>query len=397
MPGGGEQRELGFPRTRWQARMIPQLRRITTRGNYIPEIDGLRFIAIMAVVAVHIGGYWMVRAGRTYPAMSPLDADLYSVLQLGGYGVHLFFIISGFVLAMPFCKHAFAGGKPVNLGRYFWRRVTRLEPPYVVSMLGFFLLMPFFGKGSWAELWPHLLASLTYTHNLVYGEGSLINNAAWSLEVEIQFYLLMPLIASLLWLQKPIRQLVFGAAILLFSLYSLWVPDHWPKSILQYAQYFLMGILLCDLWTRVWQSTRRRYRDDLPGLMSWPLFMAVNLREPGVVSDLLNPWIMSALFFSALCGRVHGRILSLPLLTIVGGMCYSIYLLHGRVLATLIHGGLAKLVSFGSFTADYVATAAICLPAVIAVSTVFFVLVERPCMSPDWPTRLAAWIRRRRP
>lgn len=394
MPHERERTPPAFPGGAWGSVVISRLRRITTAGNYIPEIDGLRFIAIMAVLLVHIAGYWTVRAGRAYAAMSPLDSAVQSVVSLGGYGVHLFFIISGFVLAMPFCKHVFLGGKPVKLSQYFWRRVTRLEPPYVISMLAFFLFMPLFGKGTWAGLWPHLLASLTYTHNLVYGKGSLINNAAWSLEVEIQFYLLVPLIASLLWLPTVPRRLAFMAAIVVFSLHSLWVPCDWPTSILQYAQFFLMGIVLCDLWTNAWQASSRHYWGDVPGLVSWPLFIAVNLQQPAGVADALNPWIMAGLFFSALRGRLHGRVLSWPVIAVVGGMCYSIYLLHGRVLAFVIHGALAKAVHLGSFAADYSAVSAICIPAVIAVSAVFYVLVERPCMAPDWPARAFTAVQR---
>lgn len=370
-----------------------KLSRITTTGSYIPEIDGLRFIAIMAVVAVHIAGYWLVRAGRSYPAMSPIDSELHKVLQLGLYGVHLFFVISGFVLAMPFCKHVFLGGKPVDLSQYFWRRVTRLEPPYVLTMLVYFLFMPFFGKGSWGELWPHLLASLAYVHNIVYGEGSLINNVAWSLEVEIQFYLLVPLITWLLLLRQSVRRLALIMLILFFSLHSMWLPGHWPKSILQYAQYFLMGVILCDLWTTTWKKANRSSLADIPGLVAWPLFIAVNVHRPGPFADLLNPWLMAALFFSALRGLLHGRILSCAALTIIGGMCYSIYLLHGRVLAFVIHGVLARAVHLGSFAMDYCAVAAICIPAVVAVSAVFFVLVERPCMAPNWPTEVLRLLR----
>ena len=60
----------------------------------------------------------------------------------------MFFVISGFVLGMPFCKRTLADGPPVNLGRYFLRRLTRLEPPYAISLLIFFATMPLFGKNS---------------------------------------------------------------------------------------------------------------------------------------------------------------------------------------------------------------------------------------------------------
>lgn len=367
------------------SKILGHFRRVTTGGTYVAEIDGLRLVAIAAVVAVHVVGYWLGRAGRAYPGMSALDRGVESYVLLGFYGVHLFFMISGFVLAMPFCRHVFAGGKPVNLRRYLWRRVTRLEPPYVVTMLGFFLLMPLFGKGSWGELWPHLLASLGYVHNIVYGTGSVINNNAWSLEIEVQFYLLMPLLAGVLFLRPwPRRCLIAGLTVFL-SLNRLWLPPNAPESILQYGQYFLLGILLCDAWTTIWQAWHRRLSGDIPGLVAWPLFAWVNLRHSGVIADAVNPWLIAMFFTSALLGTFHGRVLSFGPIPVIGGMCYSMYLLHARVLAAFIHGVLAKLPSLGSFTADYCLVLPLAFAAVVAVSAVFFIVVERPCMNPTWP------------
>src|SRR4051812_39015821 len=96
-------------------------RRITTTGEYIPEIDGLRFIAITCVVFLHLGTYV---GNFGHP-----DIGIFSI---GGKGVELFFVISGFVLATPFVRYRLAGGKPVRLKPYFLRRLTRLEPPYLL-------------------------------------------------------------------------------------------------------------------------------------------------------------------------------------------------------------------------------------------------------------------------
>lgn len=353
----------------------------------MPEIDGLRFIAIMSVVALHTLGYWIVQSHRTYTTLTPADHVLQSVVGLGYYGVHLFFVISGFVLAVPFCKHAIAGGPPVSLSRYFWRRLTRLEPPYILSMILFYAFLPFFKHGSWADLWPHLLASLAYVHNIAYGYGSLINNAAWSLEVEIQFYLLVPLITLALRLPLVVRRMAFIGAIGFFSLHSAWLPTGSPKTILQFAQYFLMGILICDAWTLSWNGRPRSALADVPGILSCPLFLWMNLSHPGIWADAVNPWTMAMLFYSALRGTWHARLLGLGLVPIIGGMCYSIYLVHGRAIAFVVHGLLAKCQLFGSLLPDYLTVLLACLPAVLGVSAVFYLLVERPCMDPQWPQK----------
>lgn len=374
---------------------LAKLRRITTSGNYIPEIDGLRFVAIFGVVAYHTAGYWTSRAGRTYPPFTGIEGFLVPFIGLGFYGVHLFFLISGFVLAMPFCKHAFTGGKPVDLKAYFLRRLTRLEPPYVITMLVFFAMMPWFDKGSWTEMFPHLVASLLYVHNIVYGCGSLINNNAWSLEVEVQFYVLMPLVALVLFLPTNVRRASLAIAIAGFSLHRLWLSDGFPVTILQYAQFFLAGILLCDLWTNRARSAARDWRADLAGAIALAAFCWVNLQYfRGVATEVLNPWLLLVGCGATLWGKTFSRALTWGWIPLIGGMCYSIYLLHARILAAVIHGGLAKLPFFGVFLPDYVCVLAICAVAVFAGSGIFYWLIEKPCMNPEWP-RLV-WNRFRR-
>jgi len=377
-----------------RTRLAKLFRRVMTSGSYLPEIDGLRFIAIAAVVAVHVWGYWIRLESRPYPFYGVMDAALSSLLALGGYGVHLFFIISGFVLATPFCRHVHTEGPKVDLRRYFWRRLTRLEPPYVVSMLMFFAAAPFAEKGSWSALFPHLLASLGYVHELVYQEGSPINNNAWSLEIEIQFYLLMPALAMMLWLPAAARQSILSLLIFLLSANGLWLPPAAPRTILQYGQFFLMGVLLCDIWMTRWRDKPRTPTADIPGLVAWPAFIAVNTSVGGIVAGIANPWIMAALFYSALRGTLHSKVLSYGMIPLIGGMCYSIYLLHARVIAITLHLGGRLIPHTGTFWGDYtLAFLACCLP-VLLVSGCFFLLIEKPCMDPLWPQKTRDWIAR---
>lgn len=103
------------------------LRRITTSGKYIPEIDGLRFVAILSVVLFHVPGQ--------IPLGGPHTGLFWYVISNGKRGVELFFVISGFILAFPFASNILRGSKSVSLGSYFLRRVTRLEPPYIIAIL----------------------------------------------------------------------------------------------------------------------------------------------------------------------------------------------------------------------------------------------------------------------
>ena len=60
--------------------------------------------------------------------------------MVGFRGVELFFVISGFILGLPFAAHYLKGAAPVSLRKYYLRRLTRLEPPYIVALLVLFIL-----------------------------------------------------------------------------------------------------------------------------------------------------------------------------------------------------------------------------------------------------------------
>lgn len=257
-------------------------------------------------------------------------------------------------------------------------------------MFFFFALLPLMGKGSYLEIFPNLLASLAYVHNAIYQAGSIINNNAWSLEVEIQFYLLVPLLMGALFWKPFTRRSVMVIGVIIFSLHGLWLPVGFPKSILQFFPYFALGILFCEVRATTWANSGKTRLGDLPGLVAWPMFLWVNLLGSRLMADLANPWIIAMVFYSALYGVFHSRILGWSWIPIIGGMCYSIYLLHARILSLLLHYGFGKFALTGNFTADFLILLVGCLPPVILLSGIFYWLIEKPCMNPNWPSALRA-------
>ncbi len=161
------------------------LQRITRTGRYIPEIDGLRFIAIASVVLFHIGYAVTHRPGNLdFPPSLPFD-----IFSHGHRGVELFFAISGFILALPFAQCCLSSGRPVGLRSYYVRRLTRIEPPYVVALVVFYLAAVLMNtsdvsdSGFARSFWLRLF----YLNGLWTGQPPTLNGVTWSLEVEVQF------------------------------------------------------------------------------------------------------------------------------------------------------------------------------------------------------------------
>jgi peptidoglycan/LPS O-acetylase OafA/YrhL len=369
---------------------IRRLGRIITRGRrFIAEVDGLRFVAISAVVLYHLSQHTLTRhmAGAS---VQPGESLIPKILDLGHYGVQLFFVLSGFLLALPFAKWRLGlGGKP-SLRAYYLRRLTRLEPPYIVAMLLLFAGPPI--VASWMStgwsLWPNLLASLVYQHNLIFGQMSPINPVTWSLEIEVQFYMLAPALAVVFSIgnTKVRRAALFAfmlAVPLMRSFFPPWMESSY-NSLLWHVEYFAAGFLLADFYLLDWQeSPRHSLWWDLASLVGWPVLLAGLLEQR--LSCVFAPLMLLACV-GAFRGKVSSWLFSRPLVTVIGGMCYSIYLIHFRLLWAT--GRFAMRFLWGSsFIERFAIEALIAIPAILLVTIIFFVLLERPCMDPAWPTR----------
>ncbi len=166
----------------------PQLRprktwRLVQTGHFQPEIQGLRAIAVMAVVAYH---FWPTRLS-------------------GGYvGVDVFFVISGFLITSHLFREATKSGT-ISLAGFWARRIRRLLPAsllvLLVTLLGVFLWAP---KSTWETAARQIGASALYVQNWALA-GDAVDYSAqhndasavqhfWSLSVEEQFYVCWPLL-----------------------------------------------------------------------------------------------------------------------------------------------------------------------------------------------------------
>lgn len=371
------------------AGFLAPYQRITSGGQFIPEIDGLRFAAIFSVFIYHLAGD-VLRHSQAGAAGALRSNGLFLVTQVLNIGVPLFFVISGFILSLPFAQAQRGLKKPVSLKKYFWRRVTRLEPPYVLCLLLFFVLKIAGSRGSAARLLPHLAASIFYVHNQVFGRPSDIEYVAWSLEIEIQFYILAPLLASVFAISsKLIRRSVLVAAVLLASGVSALVSGdaRLELSLLGAAQYFLIGFLLAEIYLDKRLGRASSLWDGV-SIAGWCLLLFVLVSGPRVGMWCI-PWLILLLYIAAFRGPASNFLFTNRWITTIGGMCYSIYLVHNYAIAAT---GLFTE-RFGVqnvFAVRLLIQFLFITPVVLVVSALYFRFIERPCMRPNWPRQLAA-------
>ncbi|MDE2481431.1 MAG: acyltransferase [bacterium] len=148
-------------------------------------LDGLRGIAVLLVLWYHV---WEI---SWYPAPFPW---LQFVPETGFIGVHLFFFLSGFVIAYPFVRAAANGTSQPTWAHFAWRRAVKIVPSYALSIaiayaIGYAALVRW-NTTPWQELWTHALFIHTWWPQ-TYGS---INGVLWTLAVEVEFYALFPLV-----------------------------------------------------------------------------------------------------------------------------------------------------------------------------------------------------------
>ena len=227
----------------------------------------------MAVLLYHVQGFVAAKAATAGQGTTGL---LQRILGEGSYGVPLFFALSGYILCRPFL-----GGRQVSLKRYFTRRLSRLEPPYLISMVLVFAAKVWALNLAFSDLFPNLVASLFYGHNLIYGAHSLVNGVAWSLEIEWQFYLLAPLIFAIV-ARSPGFLRHAGLLILIgmggWAYAAGFEAD--PRIGLSLLRYF--GFFMAGVWVAVLDEDHPAFgRDsvlfDLLGVAAWACVLAALL------------------------------------------------------------------------------------------------------------------------
>lgn len=381
-------------------RLIRIFSRITSGARVLLEVDGLRCVAIMGVLIYHLNAQMWSECG------ADLKSDKVSywinyTCSRGNFGVPLFFAISAFILSLPLFRFYRSDGesgtkKSFGYGAYLMRRLLRIEPPYVICMLVMFAAYVVLDSKDVLSMGKHLLASLFYVHNIVYDQPSKVNGVAWSLEVEVQFYLLAPAMIYLISRFQPGRRRI---SVVLATL-ALCLPTTFVVgfSILTTLHFFSVGILMADIYCIHWkESPSLHRRHDLLTLIAMPLA----LLSPGdhavgtsaCVAKLAWVGAIAALFWGALRGTVTHWILTRWPVYLVGGMCYTIYLWHSAYWRRLWRWLTDRSVDT-YYPLYFLMWGGIFLVVIMISCAFLFLVFEKPFMRRDWPKAMVSHFRK---
>jgi peptidoglycan/LPS O-acetylase OafA/YrhL len=155
------------------------------RPLYFDTIDVLRGFAALSVVIYHLIEHLKWQA---FPVSGPLVW-----FRLGWMGVDLFFVISGFVIGLSAFAEIDKSGVNNFRKPFMRRRLARIVPLHYLTMLVFVVFVA--PELLFTHFWLNCLAHLTFLHNLDIRLHGAINGSNWSLGTEMQFYVLMLIIA----------------------------------------------------------------------------------------------------------------------------------------------------------------------------------------------------------
>ncbi len=335
-------------------------RRPPVKSVRLPELDLLRFFAALAVVLFHYAFRGHAADGLTemhVPALEP-------VARYGFLGVHLFFMISGFVILMT------AGD--ASFRKFVASRASRLLPAFWVCCTLSFAATLAFGGGRFTASWPQYLVNL-----LMLGGGfgqQPIDGAYWSLGTELRFYRLVAIVLLFRQIHRAERWLyVWLALTVLVEL----VPAIKLKGFLitDYAGFFIGGAA-CYLIRLHGLSPAR----IALVAAAWALSLhheaqlVAEFDENFPAAPIGLPVVataMSAFYLAMLALALRTRpIVAHPAWVWLGAISYPLYLLHQNL------GYMAFNLAGGALDRDLLFWGVIA--AAIALALAVHLAVERP-------------------
>ena len=338
---------------RWlnDARTPPDTQRVDT-------CDGLRAIAILIVAWYHI---W--QQSWLYPGLSIGDWSVsFDPLVRSGYiWVDVMILISGFCLHLPWARLRWSRRPYPSTADFYAKRLIRIHPSYLLCV-GVMLAVAL-ARGAYASTAHRnldIVTHLTYTHTFFFETyyASNLGGALWTLAIEMQFYLIFPLLArSFLRMPVPTFIWMVGAALGYRGVVGASMADvsMFFNQMPAFLDTFALGMAAAE--ALVFLSRRRpnaltRLLCSAGAIACVPLFFAIARRQAGMngtemirFGQMENRLMLSALaalflLLSANAGLVVRKALSNPVTRFVSAVSFQFYMWHQTLAVWLLESRL---------------------------------------------------------
>lgn len=306
--------------------------------QHMPGLDGLRALACLMVFAVHFGQKSALTA-----TWGPFD--LGRLLDSGNTGVALFFILSGFLLSLPYWD-ALARVQPwPGVGRFYALRLARIAPAFYLCLVAMVVGNKLWLEDGWVT---DLVLHAAFLANATEATTLSINPPFWTMAVEVQFYLLMPWLFSLV-RGADRRRAVVALLVLALFCYGAYAafarlaplpPAMTTYSLAAHLPHFLLGMATAGAL-----QAHRGQAADKPasrGVLAavWGLLLVI-LSTP--LADVLQlphgrynlpvvPVLLCLVVALSAKPAAGTRLVDMRLVRALGTVSYGVYLFHLPVL-----------------------------------------------------------------
>jgi len=385
------------------------------RGGHFPCFDGLRAVAALSVFTFHF-------VSLSHPPW--LHGNLQAAIaRLGGQGVGIFFVISGFLLYRPFADAAFRCAPSPSLRPFWLRRFVRIFPAYWIALTAYVYFFGFFSIHGFANFVTYYGLLQNYRGGYaLFGLG-----IAWTLVIEVSFYLALPLINQIaraaagnraaadrvyrVQMGLIVSLCAIGLAVRALNIWVVntsrrgaWFPLHASGySLLAYLDWFAIGMAFAVL--TVSPPTRRR----LPRVASalgrhalacWLVALGVFAVQarllqtislgPNRLVNFALPFLIGVTALFIVLPAVFGdqdqsvirRFLQSKSIVYLGGISYGIYLWHFIIVA---QSGL--WVANGTLPDVFIVRFVAVFTITVAVASASYYVLERPLIA--WSHRVS--------
>ena len=304
-------------------------------GGRILFADNLRGVAALSVVCFHFLGEFWAHPGviAQLTGLPPLPAGIHpfapaapsAFFRLGGFGVALFFLISGFVIPLSLASRPVAG--------FLAGRALRIWPTYIAGSAVTLAALAWAG-GMWPVSGRALAAHLFFVRD-IFGIPS-FDGIVWTLEIEVKFYLLCALLSPWIRRGRTAPLLACAAGLALADIGFRFLDGHgfWAGRLAYAAA-------LMDLDTRnlcfmfIGTVLSFSYRGQIGRMFSvrailllWSLYAILTLTgRSGAQAEIISYFAAASLFAACYAARAH--IPQIGLLRGLAAISYPLYVIHG--------------------------------------------------------------------